>query len=916
MTYPTGLILRTVKAGAAFGGGTGDAYGVDVTLTPDKYMVWAATGQPAVIDDGKIVASDGAEGAANFVCTDQGGWEDGHGGVYEPDADGHYFLYNVVYQITKNGKKFGKPVISNTLYALPQGDGSPVDIDLLIASTTDDGGTTVLIPDTWAAQIAEAVAAAEAAEAAMVDSESFVGSQAASGKPLRVALDSTYVTRKRTRVIVSVGQSNEVGAGLDPVAGFDDIADSRIFMWNGTAIVAATEPLKWPHDPTPGFGHTFLLAKLYADRTGDSILVVPVAMSGTTFEGPNLSPSTYSSTWKKGLAPASGGFQLYNEAVSAVNAAMTAAALLGMVTLDFIVCGSLGESDGAISTPSATFQSDLDTFIDNLRADLTGASAATPFLLGPMVPEGVVAVAGRIPINVVHIDTPRRKLRTSFFPGPANSYRTYLGSPDTTHYNAAGQRTIAQRFLDSLDRARANILGAAAVAPSNVQATVSGTTATITWDAPKSRVTGYVVQVSGVTDTGFVTQTRTATDISTTQTITGLTSGVVFQVQVASVNEGGQSAFTVPLTSAAITVPTPAVAQLSSSSATVSWSANPLANAYRLDYKLSSASVWTAGTPQSSTLTSITGLTAANYEFRLTVFTAFGTTTGAVVTANIAAQPISGLTVTPFRAAGLRKVLSTWTGPLVRVRRSTDNAEADIGSLAGGGLDISALTTHVGSGDGYATVLYDQSGGGNNLSQAAVGYQPKIVAAGAVITLNGHPALQFDGTDDHLFSATATAFSSGAASFCLVTQGTPASGAAIFAERNATTSGRYFPVESWRTDGRVDARILNDAGAGVTEDASGYTPAAFAAVAGQTTVVDTGTTITFRVNAAQVGTKTYARSGTTTTFTKASIGAAITTGPTQPAAIKMSEFIEMHSALVTADQNAIESNQKAYYGTP
>lgn len=97
--------------------------------------------------------------------------------------------------------------------------------------------------------------------------------------------------------------------------------------------------------------------------------------------------------------------------------------------------------------------------------------------------------------------------------------------------------------------------------------------------------------------------------------------------------------------------------------------------------------------------------------------------------------------------------LNTSASYAVRVRSSSDNSEADIGFTANGDLDTSALTTHCGSGDGFVTKWYDQSGNSNDGLQTTTGFQPKIFDSGSVILQDEKPAIQFDGTDD-FFSTT------------------------------------------------------------------------------------------------------------------------------------------------------------------
>ena len=102
------------------------------------------------------------------------------------------------------------------------------------------------------------------------------------------------------------------------------------------------------------------------------------------------------------------------------------------------------------------------------------------------------------------------------------------------------------------------------------------------------------------------------------------------------------------------------------------------------------------------------------------------------------------------------KLLTNYTGDAIRVRRSSDNAEADIG-FDGTDLDTSSLTSFCSGTDGFVTTWYDQSGNGNNATQGTAANQPKIVSSGSVITVNGYQVIQYDGSNDNLgTSLTAT----------------------------------------------------------------------------------------------------------------------------------------------------------------
>lgn len=74
----------------------------------------------------------------------------------------------------------------------------------------------------------------------------------------------------------------------------------------------------------------------------------------------------------------------------------------------------------------------------------------------------------------------------------------------------------------------------------------------------------------------------------------------------------------------------------------------------------------------------------------------------------------------------------------------------DIGFDANGDLDETALLAHTGSNSGYVVTAYDQSGNGNDWTQATANKQPRIVNAGTVEKVNGKPAIYSDATDDNL----------------------------------------------------------------------------------------------------------------------------------------------------------------------
>ena len=91
-------------------------------------------------------------------------------------------------------------------------------------------------------------------------------------------------------------------------------------------------------------------------------------------------------------------------------------------------------------------------------------------------------------------------------------------------------------------------------------------------------------------------------------------------------------------------------------------------------------------------------------------------------------------------AYSVRKLRTAYTKPCMRVRNGS-SVELDIDFDASGNLDESALLTHCGSGDGFVTKWYDQSGNGGDMEQATTANQPQIVSSGAVLKDNGKPVI-------------------------------------------------------------------------------------------------------------------------------------------------------------------------------
>lgn len=161
-------------------------------------------------------------------------------------------------------------------------------------------------------------------------------------------------------------------------------------------------------------------------------------------------------------------------------------------------------------------------------------------------------------------------------------------------------------------------------------------------------------------------------------------------------------------------------------------------------------------------------------------------------------------------AYSVRKLRAAYTGSAIRVRRSSDNTESDIGFTALGNLDTTSLTSFCGSGNGFVTTWYDQSGNGSNATETTAASQPQIISAGSVITTNSQPSISFDATNDRLTisnSATNLKFLHSALSTILfVNKPNSTSYKAIMGSNAGTGSNKGIYIESYT---QLDHNVSN-----------------------------------------------------------------------------------------------------------
>jgi hypothetical protein len=105
---------------------------------------------------------------------------------------------------------------------------------------------------------------------------------------------------------------------------------------------------------------------------------------------------------------------------------------------------------------------------------------------------------------------------------------------------------------------------------------------------------------------------------------------------------------------------------------------------------------------------------------------------------------LDGLATTPRMAVSMKKKLISTATNALRVRRSSDSTEQDIG-FSGTTLDSASMASFVGANSGFLRTLYDQTGNSEDAGQSTAGNQPRLVNSGTPDAM-----ATWDGSSDSL----------------------------------------------------------------------------------------------------------------------------------------------------------------------
>jgi hypothetical protein len=256
----------------------------------------------------------------------------------------------------------------------------------------------------------------------------------------------------------------------------------------------------------------------------------------------------------------------------------------------------------------------------------------------------------------------------------------------------------------------------------------------------------------------------------------------------------------------------------------------------------------------------------------------------------------------PEAAYSIRKLKTAYTGSVLRVRRSNDNAEQDIG-FVGNELDTTSLLSFVGANNGFVTTWYDQSGNARHATQSTAANQPTIVSGGVLNTNNGKPSIALDGINDFLNCSIFSATEQNINVFAVAKGGS----STAFSKSSilGTADGFIFNLRS-------TSQVRNTGGTAILIPSTGASDVlgVYSFILGQS-----GATLPYSVflNGVLNSSASPAGTGHSTNY-PTYIGRGDGGAGTTTSNASIAELIVLTTAITDTDRQTIERNQGAYYG--
>lgn len=470
-------------------------YLLDATAVPNPATILRTTIRAILDSDGYLCTPTAptsnvpARRGIRLIATD------------DEDLNPTGWVWNVTYSLLDvDDRQLGAPA-SHQL-AVPAGETRD-----LTTAIPPENAQTIGIPQAEAAaalSAAYALAAqqsAAAAEAALIDSAEFVGTEISTpGTPANDALSSTigtvggelFVTSSGPwDIVIVAGQSNSWET--DFPAFNNTTPDPRVLSYTTATGVVAQTPAK---NDELGFAFARAYARDHL-QLGRNVVTTRNGYGETGFSSTSITPAPAgyttvpNGTWDRALTA-----DPLNRALEVISTAQAVLAIAPPNSRIVALVWSQGEQDRVkiISSGESWYQGKLDDFFGWVRTTL--ALPSLPIVVMSQTPETVVGSTGGLAVNRVHEGTPSRLKWSTYVYGPEGRTKT----DEDVHFTTPGHTLRGQMASDAYPKALLNNSVIRPGQPLNLRVQILGTVANVRWDPPTQRVTSYMLQFS--TDLG------------------------------------------------------------------------------------------------------------------------------------------------------------------------------------------------------------------------------------------------------------------------------------------------------------------------------------------------------------------------------------------------------------------------------
>lgn len=264
-------------------------------------------------------------------------------------------------------------------------------------------------------------------------------------------------------------------------------------------------------------------------------------------------------------------------------------------------------------------------------------------------------------------------------------------------------------------------------------------------------------------------------------------------------------------------------------------------------------------------------------------------------------------------AYGVRRLTSSYRGPLIGIREDGADADQDFYAKSNGDLDQTEITNFLDGNSGFVHTLYDQSGNGRDFTQTTDANQPAL----ALNSENGHPTIDFTSASSHYLIRTTSSdeiYASPNHAINIVLNGPDGQAVArrFYTEAHTTSNQQYQLLNGVADVSALFIQLVDSANNADVNVELANTDIFDGSMHSLTVTKDSATDFVARVDGAQTDASAQSASGTFT-MQRALIGAEMEAGViANHITMDLCEFILFTA--ITEDFATLEANQIVYWG--